>query len=304
MASSGPDRIAYALLLFTALFWGGNAVAGKLAVGHISPMTLTFARWGAAFAIMLFFGWPQLWRMDRKAIAAHIPLLLAYGVFGFALFNITLYTALKYTSAINVAIEQSGMPIFIFLANFALFGMRVSHAQILGFCLSVAGVALVASNGSLARLAALDINRGDALMLLAVLLYSGYTVALRYKPQIDWKSLIIVMAFSAMLTALPFAVWEQMSGEGIWPDARGLTVAAYTAVFPAILAQVFYMRGVEMIGGNRAGIFINAVPVFGALLAVVILGEQFHAFHALGLLLVIGGIWLAERRPVTHKSGS
>ncbi|WP_421857410.1 DMT family transporter [Oricola sp.] len=300
MPAKGSDRIAYALLLFTALFWGGNAIAGKLAVGHISPMTLTFARWFAAFLIMAAFGWPQL-RRDWSAVRNHVPLLLAYGIFGFALFNITLYTALKYTSAINVAIEQSAMPMFIFLANFALFGMRVSLSQILGFCLSVVGVALVASNGNLARLATLDINRGDALMIFAVLLYSGYTVALRYKPAIDWKSLMSVMAFSAMVTSLPFAIWEQMSGNGIRPDMRGLAVAGYTAIFPAILAQVFYMRGVEMIGGNRAGLFINGVPVFGALLAIAILGERFQTFHAMALVLVIGGIWMAERNPARDK---
>ncbi|TCD15426.1 DMT family transporter [Oricola cellulosilytica] len=303
MPSSNSSRVAYAFLCFTALFWGGNAIAGKLAVGHISPMTLTAVRWIIAFLILASFSLPQL-RRDWRNIRRYLPLLLAYGMTGFALFNIALYTALNHTSAINVTIEQSGMPMLVFLANFLLFGMRVTLAQIVGFLMSILGVALTAANGDLGRLAALDINRGDAIMLLAVVLYGGYSVALRWKPALHWKSLMTVMSFSAMVTALPFAVWEQASGSGKLPDLTGLAVALYTAVFPAILAQIFYMRGVEMIGSNRGSLFINLVPVFGTLLAIAILGEAFYPYHALALILVIGGIWLAERgagRP--KKSG-
>jgi drug/metabolite transporter (DMT)-like permease len=303
MSSTGSSRLAYAFLTFTTLFWAGNAIAGKLAVGHISPMTLTGFRWGIAFLILLAFSGPQL-RRDWDDVRRYAPLLLAYGMFGFALFNIALYSALKHTSAINVTIEQSAMPMVVFLANFLLFKMHVTPAQIVGFVMSVLGVALTASNGDLLRLAALDINVGDAIMILAVLLYAGYSVALRYKPAMHWKSLMTVMAFGALLTAIPFAVWEQYAGAGIMPDGRGLVVAAYTAVFPAILAQIFFIRGVEMIGSNRASLFINLVPVFGTLLAIAILGELFRAYHAIALLLVIGGIWLSERgAPGQNKSG-
>jgi drug/metabolite transporter (DMT)-like permease len=309
MSSEKASRLAYVLLMATALFWGGNAVAGKLAVGHIPPMTLTAVRWTMAFLVILAIGFPRFrkeWPQARKAI----PLLFALGAVGFSIFNLTLYSALKYTSAINVTIEQSGMPMVIFLANFLLFGMRVGPVQILGFVLSLAGVALTASGGDLARLAALDINRGDAIMLIAVLAYGGYTVALRYKPVLDWRSVMVVMAFAAMVTAWPFAIWEQHSASGYAPDLTGFAVAAYTAIFPSILSQVFYIRGVELIGSNRASLFINLVPVFGTLLAIAILGERFHLFHAVALALVVGGIWLAERgadksaiAAKTHKSG-
>jgi len=294
MSTPSASRLAYLLLAATALFWGGNAVAGKLAVGHIPPMTLTAVRWTMAFLVILAIGFPQFrkeWPQAKKAL----PLLLALGAAGFSIFNLTLYSALKYTSAINVTIEQSGMPAIIFVANFLLFGMRAGPVQILGFILSIVGVAVVASGGDPARLAALDINRGDAIMLIAVIAYGGYSVALRYKPALDWRTLMVVMAFSAMVTSWPFALWEQQSASGYAPDMTGLAVAAYTAVFPSILSQVFYIRGVDLIGSNRAGLFINLVPVFGTLLAIVILGERFHLFHAVALALVIGGIWLTER---------
>jgi drug/metabolite transporter (DMT)-like permease len=287
-------RNAYVLLLLTALFWGGNAVAGKLAIGHVSPMLLTAARWGFALVVLLAIGLPRLLE-DRRTIRAHLWLLAGLGTFGFTVFNLALYSALLYTTAINVSIEQAGMPMLIFLANFLLFGTRVTWAQITGFLLSIAGIALTASHGDPARLLKLDVNFGDALMLLAVLVYGGYTVALRFKPAIHWQSLMIVLCGSAFITSIPFAAAEFWYGATIVPDTRGWAVIAYTALFPSIAAQVFYIRGVELIGSNRAGLFVNLVPIFGTLLSILILGEVFQTYHAMAIALVLGGIWLAER---------
>lgn len=286
-------RTAYILLLSTALMWGGNAVAGKLAVGHVSPMLLTSIRWGLAVAIMLFIGGAQL-RRDWAMVKRHIVLLSTLGAVGFGLFNVIIYSALNYTSAINVSIEQAGMPLVIFIANFVLFGMRVSWAQIVGFLLSLLGVALTAGHGSLGRLVSLDVNFGDALMLVGIILYGGYTVALRFKPAMHWQSLILVLGFSAFVSSLPFAAWELAAGNMIWPDTKGWAIAAYTAIFPSLVSQVFYIRGVEMIGANRAGLFVNMVPIFGTLLSVVLIGEDFQLYHAFAMAMVLGGIWLAE----------
>jgi drug/metabolite transporter (DMT)-like permease len=286
-------RTAYLLLLLTTLFWGGNAIAGKLAVGHVSPFLLTSFRWGIAALIMAVIGYRQLQR-DWGAARRHVPFLFILGTAGFTLFNATMYSALQYTSAINVSIEQAGMPMFIFLANFLLFRLGVTWIQILGFVITLAGVALAASNGDLAGLAGLQVNFGDALMILAIILYGGYTVALRFKPQLHWQSLMLIMVASAFLSSLPFALFEWNSGAMILPDLRGWLVCIYTGVFPSILSQSFYMRGVEIIGANRASLFINTVPIFGTLLSVLILGEIFHLHHAIALTLVLGGIWMAE----------
>ena len=286
-------RNAYALLLLTTLMWGGNAVAGKLAVGHISPMALTTIRWTAAVLIMLAIGLPQL-RRDWPVVRANLLLLFALGAAGFTLFNVALYSALLYTTAINVSIEQAGMPMFIFAFNFLLYRMGVSPGQMVGFTLSLAGVALTASHGDLTSLTGLQINFGDALMLGGVLLYSGYTVALRYKPNLHWKSLMLVMSFAALVASLPFLAWEIAAGDVIWPDTRGWAISAYTAIFPSIVSQVFYIRGVELIGPNRAGLFINLVPIFGTLLSILLVGEAFHPYHAVALVMVLGGIWMAE----------
>ncbi len=284
---------AYVILLLTTLFWGGNTVAGKLAVDHVSPFALTTLRWALAFALVLPFAWKPL-RRDWPRIRPALPLLVILGTVGFTLFNAALYTALTYTSAVNVSIEQAAVPMVIILLNFVVFRVRATWLQLVGFVLSLIGVVLTASHGDLSRLTALDLNAGDLLMMFAVVLYGGYTVALRFKPDIHWLSMITILSAAAFVSSLPFLAWEHGSDSLIVPDRRGWLVILYTAIFPSVLAQVFYIRGNELIGANRAGLFVNLVPIFGTLLSVLILGEAFRLYHALAIVLVFCGIWLAE----------
>jgi len=286
-------RHAYLLLIATALFWGGNAIAGKLAIGHISPMMLTFLRWLVAFVVLVIIGRDHL-RRDWPTIRQNWRYLFMLGALGFAAFNIGLYSALSYTTAINVSIEQAGMPMLIFLLNFLFFRQRAAALQIVGLVLSIAGVVLTASHGDPARLLALDLNIGDAIMLGSVIVYAIYSVALRFKPALHWMSLMIALCAAASIATIPFLFAEHAAGQLIAPDLRGWLILLYVAIFPSILSQIFYIRGIELIGANRASLFVNLVPVFGTLLSIVILGEKFEFYHVLALGLVFGGIWLAE----------
>ncbi|HET7412128.1 MAG TPA: DMT family transporter [Pararhizobium sp.] len=285
---------AYCLLIITTLFWGANAIAGKLAVGHVSPFLLTSMRWGLAFLAAVALAAPQL-RRDWPIMKKHLLLLFMLGAVGFALFNDAFYLAANYTTAINIVIMQAGMPLIIFIANFFLFRTRATGGQAIGFVLTLAGVLVVASNGSLDALLHLKLNRGDALMLLAILCYGGYTVALRWKPQIHWLSLMTALSAAAFVTSLPFTGWEIATGGVIWPDLPGIAIGVFTALLPGLIAQITYIRGNEMIGSNRAGLFINLVPIFGTLMSIAILGETLRPFHVVALALVLSGIALAER---------
>jgi drug/metabolite transporter (DMT)-like permease len=153
---------------------------------------------------------------------------------------------------------------------------------------------VTASNGDPRQLLRLELNFGDAIMLVAVLLYSGYSVGLRLKPAMRWQSLMLAMSVAALVTSLPFFLWEVAAGKVIVPDARGWAVTLYTAIGASIVSQIFYICGNELIGANRAGLFINLVPIFGTLLSVLIVGETFQLYQALALALVMGGIGLAE----------
>ncbi len=285
---------AYFYLGITALFWGGNSVAGKMAVGHVSPMMLTTLRWLLALAVILVLMTPQI-RRDWQKIRQHWLQLLAYGAVGFTMFNAFLYSAVQYTSAINAVILQAGIPMLIFIFNFALFKMKASLAQVIGFTVTLIGVLITAAHGDLASLMRLSFNFGDALMILACIVYAAYTVALRWKPAMHWQSFIAAPAFGALLSAIPLLLWEIGKGTAIMPDATGWAIVIYAAIFPSLMSQVLYVRGVEMIGANRAGLFINAIPVFGTLLSVLLVGEIFHPFHLAALALVLGGIAIAER---------
>ncbi|NVD41479.1 DMT family transporter [Ensifer sp. HO-A22] len=290
---------AYFYLCVTALFWGGNSVAGKMAVGHVSPMMLTTLRWVFALLIILVLMTPQI-RRDWDKIKQHWLQLLAYGVIGFTTFNALLYSALKYTSAINAVILQAGIPMLIFLFNFMLFRTRASIAQVIGFTVTLIGVLITAAHGDIASLLQLEFNFGDALMIAACIVYAAYTVALRWKPAMHWQSFIAAPAFGALISAIPLLFWEIGSGTAIFPDMTGWIIVLYAAIFPSLMSQVLYVRGVEMIGANRAGLFINAIPVFGTLLSVMLIGETFHTFHLIALLLVLGGIAIAEKGRPKH----
>ncbi|MDQ0457103.1 DMT family transporter [Rhizobium paknamense] len=287
-----PAR-AYAYLILTTLLWGGNAVAGKLAVGHVSPMFLNLVRWMLAFLAVLAVSLPQI-RADWPLLRRHWLLLLALGAIGFTAFNGFLYSAVQYTSVVNAVIEQGGVPVVIFLLNFLLFRVPVSALQIIGFSISFVGVAITAGHGDLKSLLSLTLNFGDLLMLLGVLCYSVYTVALRFKPPVHWKSLMAATALGAILAGIPLLVFEAAAGRMVTPDGFGLLLILYTGLLPALVSQILYIRGVDIIGPNRAGLFVNLVPVFGTILSVLLVGEDLHLFHVVALTLVLGGIAIAE----------
>ncbi len=284
---------SYVYLIIATLCWGANAVAGKIAIGHVSPMMLTFWRWTLAFVIAVIIWLPQL-KEDWPAMKRQWALLMLLGVIGYTGFNAFLYSAVLYTSATNVAIEQAGIPALIFLGNFLLFRTRVSLAQIAGFAMALLGVALTATHGDLPRILSLELNRGDALMLLAIVAYAAYTILLRWRPAVHWKSVMTLSAFGAMLAALPLVGWEIAAGAVTWPDAEGCAIALWTSIFASLIAQVLFILGVEGIGANRAGLFINLVPVFGTLISLMV-GEPLQLFHVIALALALGGIAIAER---------
>lgn len=284
----------YLLLTLTALSWAGNAIASRLAVDEISPMALTTLRW---LGVCVFLG-PAM----RREVAAQWPLLaprwrsiLVMGALGFTAFNALMYAAAHSTSAVNITILQGGVPVFVLLGGLVAFGTRISALQALGTGVTILGVTIVAAHGDLATLAGLAFNLGDVAMLVACACYAVYTLMLRDRPPVSGFVFFAVLAASSLLISLPLLGAEIATGRVIWPGPKGWAILLYVTLFPSLLSQIFYMRGVELIGPGRAGLFVNLVPVFGALLAVVILGEPFGLYHAVALALVLGGIGLAEQ---------
>jgi drug/metabolite transporter (DMT)-like permease len=285
----------YLLLALTALMWGGNAIAGRMAVGEVSPMVLTCLRWVVVVVVLLpvlgrrlVAEWPQL--------APRWPSTFLMGALGFTAFNALFYAAAHHTTAVNLTIFQGSIPVLVLLGTVLFFRTRILPLQILGMAVTLAGVAVVAVKGDVHVLRTLALNIGDVWMLIACLLYAGYTLALRNRPAVSGLVFFTAMAVAAFLTSLPLIAYEAASGTLQWPTPKGWAVLLYVGLFPSLLSQISFMRGVELIGPGRAGLFVNLVPVFGALLAVVLLGEPFAWYHAAGLALVLSGIGLAERK--------
>jgi len=172
---------------------------------------------------------------------------------------------------------------------------RVTLLQLVGVALTLIGVAAIASKGDPARLAALTFNLGDLLMILACAGYALYTIVLKRRPALPPLVIFAAFAWFALFSALPLAAVEYAAGKTMWPTAKGWALIGFVAFFPSFFAQILFMRGVDLVGPERSGLFVNLVPVFASILAVVLLGEDFHLYHALALALVLGGIWLAEK---------
>lgn len=286
---------AILLLTLTTLFWGGNAVAGRLAIGEVSPMMVVTLRWWIVASVMGFFLWRRIgseWPMMKPFF---FRMVLMAG-FGFIAFNSLFYVAAYTTTAVNIGIIQGSIPIFVLIGSVLFFRIRATLAQVLGILITLFGVALVASQGKLEVLLTLSVNAGDGIMLVACLLYSGYTLSLRKRPQVSGLVFFAVLSMIAAVASLPALVFELATGTAQVPTMKGWMIVLFISLFPSCLAQIFFMRGVELIGPARAGIFVNLVPIFAPILAVMVLDEPFRWHHAVALALVLGGIFLSEKK--------
>lgn len=294
MSEGARNGRAYALLTFTAMCWAANAVFGQLAIGEVSPMVLVTMRWLGVTVLLGIFAQRHI-RRDWAAMRPNLAYLFCMGALGFAAFNGVFYVAAHSTTAVNMGIIQGAMPVIVIVGAYLAYRTRVTRLQIAGVLVTIAGVAVLASGGDPARLAALEVNRGDLLMLAAAVMYGTYTIGLRRCPPVSPLALLAVLAGAAFVTSIPMVAVEAMLGQLQGPTPKGWAIAAAVTIFPSMLAQMFFIRGVALIGPGRAGVFINLVPVFASVLAVTFLDEAFETHHAIALALVLCGIGLSER---------
>ncbi|MGD9866402.1 MAG: DMT family transporter [Hyphomicrobiales bacterium] len=285
---------AWLLLTLTALFWAGNFVIGRGVHELVPPIALAWCRWALATAIVMPFALPHV-RRDWPEIRRGLPELLFLGTIGVASFNTLSYLGLNHTTALNALVLQSSGPVLIALTCFMLFRDPLGPRQILGIAISLTGVLSVILNSHPEALTELRFNRGDLLVFLALVFWGFYTACLRYRPKIHWLSFIATTFAIGTLVITPLFIWEQTAYRQISFDPPTLASILYVAIFPSILAYIFFNRGVELVGGATAGIFLHMVPVFGSGMAIVFLGEQVQLYHVIGFTLVILGVTLATR---------
>ncbi|MFW6024209.1 MAG: DMT family transporter [Dichotomicrobium sp.] len=288
-------NMPYVLLTLTPLFWGGNFVIGRGVHEFFPPIALAAIRWTLAFLIILPFALPHL-RRDWPAIRRQWPWLVFLGATGTGSFSTLTYIGLNDTPALNALIINSSGPVMIALASFIFFSDRLTPRQVLGILMSLIGVIVVVSRGDLETLAALEFNIGDLWVLAAMSIWGVYTAFLRKRPEIHWLSFAAALFFVAAAVNWPLFIWENAYVRSLTLSTDALLTIGYVAVFPSILSYVFYTRGVELIGGNRAGVFLHLIPMFGSALAILILGEQPLWSHGVGFALILTGVTIAARQ--------
>src|SRR5437879_5458984 len=279
----------YLLLSITAMCWAGNAIVGRLAAGHIAPVTLSFLRWSFAFLIILPFAWKHLAR-DWPAIRKHLGIMIVLSITGIGAFNTLQYWALEHTQALNTLLLQSAGPLVVAIWSLILLDVRLTLAQAAGVMLSMAGVLVILLHGDLTTLSKIDFNIGDLIFIVALAIFGIYSVLSLKRPDIHGLSFVAFTFGAGAACLIPLFIWELFARPPMQIDTANLLSLAYVALFPSTIAYLCFNRGVQLIGANRAAPFFHVVPVFGTVMSFVFIGENQQAFYIIGLGMVMQGV--------------
>ena len=289
-----------ALLTAAALLWAGNAIVGRLIYELISPFTLNFIRWAAACVLLL----PIAWRVLKKdgPLWPHWKSYAVLGFLGIGCYNSLLYLSLKTSSPLNVTLVSASMPIWMLGLGRIFWGTAINGRQILGALLSICGVVLVLTRGDIEVLRHLQLVPGDLFMLLATVSWAFYSWLLVRTSEPasirgDWAAFLMAQMVFGLLWSGGFAGAEwALAPTHItwgWPLVAAL---AFIAIGPAILAYRFWGAGVRRSSPAVGGFFANLIPLFTAILSVLVLGQAPQLYHAGAFVLIVGGILVASRR--------
>src|SRR5213596_899436 len=281
----------FILLTLTPFFWACNWIIGRGLSGDIPPMAMTFYRWLVALLILAPFALPRV-RRDWPKVRAHWKAMLLLGAIGIGSHNALAYLGLNYTTATNGVILNSFAPVMIIALSWLFLRQRLSNVQLAGVMVSLAGVLTILAQGSLAQLLAFRLNLGDIFVILSMLLWSLYTICLRWRPPgLHTLAFLFVIACVGTTAILPFYVGEAMLDRQVEWTWEVVAALASVGLFSSFIAYIFWNRGVDEVGASVAGLFVHLMPVFGTILAWLFLGERLELFHVAGIALILTGIY-------------
>ena len=301
-----PSLRATLLLALVMVFWAGNSIIGRATAGEIPPLTLAFVRWTGALVLLAPFAWPKV-RADWPVLRAHWKPVLLLGLLGIGAFNALLYSGLQYTTATNALLEQAAVPALVLILDRLMWGTKSGWLQIAGTAASTVGVVVIVFQGDWHKLLALHLGTGDALVLASVVVWSLYTVLLRLRPPVSAIAFVAATFAIGVVSMAPLALWEYAEGLRIAWSVKTVLALAYVSVFPSLISYFIYNHAAAELGAARAGQAITMLPVFGAFLSAILLGETLVWYHALGIALICFGIalgLLAFRRQQAGGAGA
>jgi len=289
-------RRAYVLLTLATLFWAGNWIVGRALAGVFPPAALTFWRWVLALALIAPVVVPRL-IAQRQVLKDHWKPIVLLGLLGGGPHNILQYWGLHYTGAANGAILTSLTPVYVLLGGALFLREPLPRLAAIGAALSILGVLALVFRLDPQAVDAFRLNPGDALIVVSHLMLAAYTLGLRRRPEgLDALSFLACFAFVALPPVGLAYLFELSTGARIAWTPAAISGLVFVAIFPALLAYHFWALGVAALGPARSALFFYLTPLFGALLAVGLLGERLGLHHLVGAALILTGVTLANRR--------
>ena len=291
------NNLAYFILILTTIFWSGNFIVGKAAsMYQIPPFSLNFYRWFFAGLILLPFTYKEIIN-NKKYILENLGFFIILGITSITIFNSIVYYSLYYTQVISGILMISTIPVWIIFISSILRIEKTNIFQILGVILSLTGVIFIITKADLNLIKNLDFNKGDLSMVVAMFSWGIYSALLKSKKyKISQFSLLEVVIICGLIFLIPIYLIEMNMGNPIILGKPFYLILGYVVIFPGLAAFFFWIKGISIIGANRAGIFLHLMPIMGAIMAMLIFDEKFMFYHILGAVFIITGITLSNKK--------
>ncbi len=284
----------YSFLVLCVLFWSGNFVLGRFVKDDIEPLELAFFRWLFVLVIIspvLIKNYSKIFRVVKE----NFLIVLLLSVLGISSFNTILYFGLSMTTSTNALIINSSVPILILVLSFVILKQKITVNQSFGILLSTVGVLYLVLQGKFENILLLEFNQGDIWVITSSFIWALYSVLMKFKPKefndVEFFAVIVFFGFTALL---PVYFYQ---GYTIAHELELLKsnyfVFIYVSVFASTLSFYFWHYGIDKIGASKTGQFTHLMPLFGAFLAYIFLGEVLKIYHILGMALIFIGIYLS-----------
>jgi len=291
------NNLAYLLLFLTTLFWSGNFIVGKAASMYaIPPFSLNFYRWLFAWLILLPFTFKEIIK-KKDYILSNSGFFIILGITSITIFNSIVYYSLNFTQVISGVLMISTIPVMIIFISSLLKIEKTNIFQIFGVILSLTGVIFIVTKADIEILITLNFNKGDLTMVVAMFSWATYSVLLKKKKyELTQISLLQIVITFGLIFLVPIYFIEMSMGYLIKLGQPFYLTLTYVVLFPGLASFFFWIKGISIIGVNRSGIFLHLMPIFGAIMAMIIFGEKFMFYHFLGAIFIFMGIILSNRK--------
>ena len=291
------NNLAYLLLFLTTLFWSGNFIVGKAASMYaIPPFSLNFYRWLFAWLILLPFTFKEIIK-KKDYILSNSGFFIILGITSITIFNSIVYYSLNFTQVISGVLMISTIPVMIIFISSLLKIEKTNIFQIFGVILSLTGVIFIVTKADIEILITLNFNKGDLTMIVAMFSWATYSALLKKKKyELTQISLLQIVITFGLAFLIPIYFIEMSMGYLIKLGKPFYLTLTYVVLFPGLASFFFWIKGISIIGANRSGIFLHLMPIFGAIMAMIIFGEKFMFYHFLGAIFIFMGIILSNKK--------